>query len=85
MMEFERKVGERGQVVIPKEIRDMLGIKAGARVTIYLKGNAIVLHPKSSLLERARRLKAIARRRKARLSLKEIEGILEELYERAVK
>ena len=45
------KVGEKGQIVIPKEARDMFGIKAGDCVVVLCdkkKGMAIV---KSEVLE----------------------------------
>ena len=45
------KVGEKGQIVIPKEARDMFGIKAGDSVVILCdiqKGMALV---KSEVLE----------------------------------
>ncbi len=33
------KVGQKGQVVIPKPIRDLLGIKPGDEVTFWLDGD----------------------------------------------
>ncbi len=45
------KVGEKGQIVIPKEARDMFGIKPGDALAILCdkkKGMAIV---KASILE----------------------------------
>ena len=38
-----RPVDELGRVVIPKEIRTMLGIAIKDKVEIYMEGNAIVL------------------------------------------
>ena len=35
----------KGQVVIPKPIRDRFGIKAGSRFLIRVKGGDVVLHP----------------------------------------
>jgi AbrB family looped-hinge helix DNA binding protein len=31
-MKFERELGEKGQVVIPKDIRDLLGLRSGQKV-----------------------------------------------------
>ena len=45
------KVGEKGQIVIPKEARDMFGIKPGDSIAVLCdkkKGMAIV---KASVLE----------------------------------
>ena len=33
------KVGQKGQIVIPKEIRDRMGIRAGSDVTVEMKGD----------------------------------------------
>ncbi len=35
------RVGAKGQVVIPKEIRDRLGIRAGDLVTFWCDGDAV--------------------------------------------
>jgi len=43
-------VGERGQVVIPKEIRDVLGLKSGARLLVLHHGNgALVMLPAENM------------------------------------
>ncbi|HEY6009867.1 MAG TPA: AbrB/MazE/SpoVT family DNA-binding domain-containing protein [Nitrospirota bacterium] len=34
-----------GRVVIPKDIRDRLGVRPGAEIEIYEKGNEVVLKP----------------------------------------
>lgn len=38
-------VGERGQVTIPKEIRDRLGIKPRSAVIMEESGNTLVIRP----------------------------------------
>ncbi|MGI8631703.1 MAG: AbrB/MazE/SpoVT family DNA-binding domain-containing protein [Solirubrobacterales bacterium] len=35
------KIGPKGQVVIPKRIRDRLGLKPGDRVRVELDGDAV--------------------------------------------
>jgi AbrB family looped-hinge helix DNA binding protein len=37
------KVGERGQVTIPKALRDRFGLRAKTEVEFHLEGDAIVL------------------------------------------
>jgi AbrB family looped-hinge helix DNA binding protein len=50
-----RIIGPKGQVVIPKEIRDQAGFTEGAEVTIELRGEEVVLKrpspPTKSYLE----------------------------------
>ncbi len=42
-MIIRRKVGPKGQVVIPKDIRDLLEINPGSEVLIELSGNEIII------------------------------------------
>jgi AbrB family looped-hinge helix DNA binding protein len=37
------KVGQKGQVVIPKEIRDKAGIRAGSEVVVEMKGDDVLI------------------------------------------
>jgi AbrB family looped-hinge helix DNA binding protein len=50
-----RTIGPKGQVVIPKEIRDQVGLTEGAEVTVELRGEEVVLRrpspPTKSYLE----------------------------------
>jgi AbrB family looped-hinge helix DNA binding protein len=38
-----KTIGPKGQVVIPKQLRDAVGLKPGVEVILELKGNEIVL------------------------------------------
>jgi AbrB family looped-hinge helix DNA binding protein len=42
-MKFESKLGERGQVVIPKPIRDSLGLNKNSSIEFELKGSTVTL------------------------------------------
>ena len=42
---MKRKVGPRGQIVIPKEIRDSLRLREGAFMVFSLEGEVIELRP----------------------------------------
>ncbi|MBI4258522.1 MAG: AbrB/MazE/SpoVT family DNA-binding domain-containing protein [Thaumarchaeota archaeon] len=37
------KLSERGQVVIPKDIRDKLGLQVGAKIVIFATEDTIIL------------------------------------------
>jgi AbrB family looped-hinge helix DNA binding protein len=42
------RVGAKGQVVIPKDLRDQVGLYPGAAVDFSLEGDRIVLLPRRS-------------------------------------
>jgi AbrB family looped-hinge helix DNA binding protein len=42
-------LAERGQIVIPKEARDALGLKAGAKLQIRIDGGRLVIEKKVQL------------------------------------
>ena len=44
-MKYQSKVGERGQVVIPKPIRDNLGLSKNSGIEFELKGTTVTLRP----------------------------------------
>jgi AbrB family looped-hinge helix DNA binding protein len=48
-MKFQSKVGERGQVVIPKAIRDNLGLDKNTALEFELKGATVTLRAKRDL------------------------------------
>ncbi len=43
-----RIVGKKGQVTIPKEIREKFGIKEGTKVVFEVKGDEIIIKPEKS-------------------------------------
>ncbi len=43
-----RIVGKKGQVTIPKEIREKFGLKEGEKVVFEIKGDEIVMRPEKS-------------------------------------
>ncbi|MHB1699170.1 MAG: AbrB/MazE/SpoVT family DNA-binding domain-containing protein [Acidobacteriaceae bacterium] len=48
-MEIEMSVGERGQVVIPKAIRDEMGIGPATKVVFGLDNGIVTLKPKKDM------------------------------------
>ncbi len=44
-MKISRKIGPKGQIVIPKIVRDYLGIKPGDTVVIEVREGEIVIIP----------------------------------------
>jgi AbrB family looped-hinge helix DNA binding protein len=47
MLRLKSKIGPKGQVVIPKAVRDSFGLKPGGTVYFYTKEDEIMLQKKS--------------------------------------
>lgn len=39
------RVSTKGQVVIPSQLREALGLRSGTRIALRLEGNAILMQP----------------------------------------
>ena len=48
-MKIEMSVGERGQVVIPKAIRDEMGIGPATKVVFAVKNGVLMMKPKKDM------------------------------------
>lgn len=79
-MNVRRTIGEKGQVVIPKDIRNYLGLRPGSEVLFEVKEKEVVikhpLDPKKfveDFCDVPKKLK--------KLDIKKLEKILEEEYE----
>jgi len=79
-MEFERKVGRRGQVVIPKEIRRIMGISPNSKVFISIEDRSIIIKTQNKE-PMWRFMRKFAKEHGKSLTLKEIKKIKEKEYE----
>ncbi len=67
---------KRGRVVIPKEVRDMLGLKPNQRLLIEVKNGEIVLRPAFDAKKFIRELRGCVRGSKVKPEeLKQIWGV----------
>jgi len=77
---LKRIVGERGQVVIPKQIRERLGLKPRETVIFELKQNSILLHTEQDPVRFSEELVSAPRKLKT-ISMRRTKKTLEEQYE----
>jgi AbrB family looped-hinge helix DNA binding protein len=63
-IEFERKVGPKGQVVIPKEIRRIVGIRPDSKVFVTLEDEKIIIIPKRVSLKEFLSILPLEKRKK---------------------
>jgi AbrB family looped-hinge helix DNA binding protein len=45
------RVGRRGQMVLPKAVREALGVTEGDQLWVEVEGNRVILRPVSSLVQ----------------------------------
>ena len=79
-MIFKREVGEKGQVVIPKDIRMHLGLEKGRTVLFSVRGSEVLLRNEQSGNDFLQEFFATPKLRK-KLSPKKIKEIMMRQYE----
>jgi AbrB family looped-hinge helix DNA binding protein len=81
MVGMKRKLGSKGQVVIPKEIRKELNLSEGSTLTFEVSDRTILVRPEPSPEEVVRRFLSV--RGKKRRKLVDWKSILDEEYKTA--
>ena len=81
-MLVKRLIGERGQFVVPKDVREQLGLRAGTEVIVEVKGNEMVVKPTKTPQEIVEEFCSSSRRIKIKGDpVKWIKRRLDEKYE----
>ena len=80
-MQLRRTVGEKGQIVIPKDIRDYVGIKPGSEVVFEVKEKEIVIKSQKSGREFVEDFCNVPHKLRKNIGIKKIKKILDEQYE----
>jgi AbrB family looped-hinge helix DNA binding protein len=81
-MELERTVSEKGQVVIPEDIRRKLGLKPGSDVIFDIQDGMVIMKPKKSPEEIVEEFCNLPIKSKLKnLNAKKIKKILDEEYD----
>ncbi len=81
-MELERTISEKGQVVIPEDIRRKLGLKPGSDVIFDIQGEFAIIRPKKNPEEIVEEFCNAPQKSKLKnMSAKKIKKILEDEYD----
>ncbi|MFW5904531.1 MAG: AbrB/MazE/SpoVT family DNA-binding domain-containing protein [Candidatus Saliniplasma sp.] len=75
---IEKKILKKGQVVIPKDIRDLLGLHEGDKVMIDIEGDIIKIRKEGNISEK---LKTISEKHDKKISTEEIKKSLKDRYQ----
>ena len=78
-MIIRREIGEKGQVVIPKDIRDMLKIRAGQEIIFEVVNNDVKLFSSSNPEETVEEFLS-GQKLKKKLSSRQLKDIMLEQY-----
>ncbi|MDP4039799.1 MAG: AbrB/MazE/SpoVT family DNA-binding domain-containing protein [Candidatus Pacearchaeota archaeon] len=79
-MIIKRQIGEKGQVVIPKDIRDFLKLKKGEKIIFEIIGNEITIKKEQDTKKFLEDFLDVPKPKK-NLSLNDIRKIEEESYD----
>lgn len=80
-MLIKRVVGERGQVVLPKDIREHLGIGTGTEITFEARDDEVIIKPAKTPEEIVEEFCRTSRKVRIKGGAKEIKKIIDEQYE----
>jgi AbrB family looped-hinge helix DNA binding protein len=80
MKSERRTVGERGQIVLPKKLRERFNLRPGKKVIIEEKAGAIVLKPDHDPKAFVEEFVSMPRKVK-KISVSDVKKILEQAYE----
>lgn len=80
-MLVRRTVGARGQVVLPKDIRQQLGIQEGTEIMFEPKEGAVVIKPAKTPLQSVDEFCKSSKKIKMKDGVKWVKNAVEEQYE----
>ena len=83
-MIMKRQLGEKGQVVIPVDIRHMLGLHSGEQVVFEVKNEEVKIKKEQNPEEFLRDFLDVPGKKKKKSSIKEIKKIIMEQYDEEI-
>lgn len=79
-MRFIREIGEKGQVVIPVDIRQLLGLMPRQRVVFEVQNNEVTIKQENNAEQAMNEFLSLPKLKKP-LTLKDLKKIEEESYD----
>jgi AbrB family looped-hinge helix DNA binding protein len=77
---MNNEVGERGQVVLPKKLRERFNLRPGKKVVFEAKENVIILRPEMAPERFVEEFVAVPKKLK-KISIKDVKRVIERQYE----
>ncbi|HLD33386.1 MAG TPA: AbrB/MazE/SpoVT family DNA-binding domain-containing protein [Candidatus Nanoarchaeia archaeon] len=81
MLQIKRTIGPKGQIVLPKDIRDQFNFREGTEITFIVEGNEIKIQPAIDPIKFVEEFCAPGKSIKKKLTAKEIKDAIMEQYE----
>ena len=78
---MKREIGAKGQVVIPKDMREYLGLRRGQKVVFEVRDQEIILKPEQDPEKFVEDFVNVPKKLEKELAIKDIKKTLEEQYE----
>ena len=79
-MEITRQLGDKGQIVIPKDVRAMLKVKENQEITFVIENNEVKLKKKQTAEEWMKHFLRYRKKGKS-MTLEELKKIEDESYD----
>jgi len=81
-MQIKRTLSEKGQIVIPKDIREYLGLKPGSEIVFEIRGKEVVIKSGKDPKEFVEEFCNVPRKIKKKIDIKKLlEKQIEEEYD----
>lgn len=78
-MKIKREIGEKGQIVIPKDIREYFGLELGVTITFEVRDNEIIIKKEKNNSEIVDDFFNTPKIKK-KISIKDLKKVYEEQY-----
>lgn len=86
MFKINRKIGPKGQIVLPKDIREEFNLRTGSNVVFIINDHQIIIEPAKNPEQIIEEFCTLPDNlKKTKINAKEIKKLIEEQYEERLK